>query len=358
MSLRRVTSVCLAAALAAAAPAAAWAGPAAPAPSSAPAAPADGPAPERGTAAAAAPGPGAESSSERSESQAAAAAVLELPALAVEIEVRDGEGRRVARVGPSAGPVTLHLASGAYVLVGPGGAEVAWNTGAPAPDLPAAWRAPTPRPPPPAVVPAAEAPPPPEATEAEVEVEVRARADRLKNGFVDALLSALVPGLGQIRNGQPGKGVGILLSTAGLLTGTILLWPRPDPHEGTGGRRDDTRSAAEEVARLAGFAVASGGFGMLYAGQILDAWQGAQGEPPRPDRDFFLRIETSGMYTIATQPGQPSHRLLQDFNVSFMFEPGRRFTLGFSDIGGGRDRVTGLGHAPALEMGGGIGVHF
>lgn len=280
----------------------------------------------------------------------AEAAELVLPPLRVRIEVHTAEGGRVAVVGPTNERVRLGLGAGrTYVLSGPDGAKVRWSPGQGEPALPEAWTAPEPDVAGPAE-PSPPAPPPAPVVEeapARVEARVEVRSSQTWRRFVHPMMSALVPGAGQMMNGEPGKGVAILVSTVGLLTGTILLWPRPDPHEGTGGRADDTRSAAEEVARLAGFAVASGGFGLLYAGQILDAYQGAVGRPPRPAETFFLRIETAGMYTIAAQPGQPSHRLLRDFNVSFMFEPVRRFTLGFSDIGGGRDPSTGRGMSQA-----------
>ncbi len=278
-----------------------------------------------------------------------AGAVLQLPPLAQPIEIRADGGGRVAVVGPSARPVRVALAPGRYELLGPGQARIAWETGARPPALPEAWRAP---PPPVAAEPtrvrASDRPPPdspvrasdrPEPTPAELASTWR--------WYVFPAASAVIPGTGQMLNGEPGKGVAILLSTAGLLTATIMLWPRTDPREGTGGRADDTTPAAQEVARLAGFGVASGALGLLYAGQILDAHQVARGQLVRPNKDFLLRVELAGLYTIATRPGQPSHQLLRDFNVSFMFEPVPRFTLGFSDIGGGRDRRTGRGTSQA-----------
>jgi len=276
-------------------------------------------------------------------SDAAAGPVLELPPLAHPIEIRADGGARVAVVGPSVRPVRVALAPGRYELLGPGGGRIVWETGASPPALPEAWRAP---PPPvsdePARVRSSDRPPPDSPGRDSDRAEpTPAELASIWRWYVFPAASAIIPGTGQMLNGEPGKGAAILLSTAGLLTATIMLWPRTDPREGTGGRADDTIPATQEVARLAGFGVASGALGLLYAGQILDAHQVARGQPVRPNKDFVLRIELAGLYTIATRPGQPSHQLLRDFNVSFMFEPVPRFNLGFSDIGGGRDRQTG-----------------
>ena len=189
-------------------------------------------------------------------------------------------------------------------------------------------RNPPPRPP----------PPPPQGRTGEgpepmaAKVEATAAAEPTHKRWLSPLLSAVVPGVGQMVNREVGKGVGILLSSLALAGGTVAMQRWRDPSDGAGGADDDTQSSAFEVTRLAARGVFSGALALLYAAQIMDARQAATGEPVRPRRNHKVDLQIARMTTLGRRAGQPAYDLYNDWAVSVMGQPLPRFGVGVSDV--------------------------
>ena len=146
------------------------------------------------------------------------------------------------------------------------------------------------------------------------------------------LLSAVIPGLGQGINQEPGKALAIFTATVGGSLGAAALWRLRDPAEGAA-RGDEGASGGAEIARLGSFALITSGLGLLYLGQIYDAHATARGRKAKAKEDHTLGIELSRYTAVGQRPGQPSHALYDDFALSLMGQVARRVTLGAADLG-------------------------
>ena len=146
------------------------------------------------------------------------------------------------------------------------------------------------------------------------------------------LLSAVIPGLGQGINQEPGKALAIFTATVGGSLGAAALWRLRDPGEGAA-RGDEGASGGAEIARLGSFALITSGLGLLYLGQIFDAHATARGRKAKAKEDHTLGIELSRYTAVGQRPGQPSHALYDDFALSLMGQVARRVTIGASDLG-------------------------
>ena len=146
------------------------------------------------------------------------------------------------------------------------------------------------------------------------------------------LLSAVIPGLGQGINQEPGKALAIFTATVGGSLGAAALWRLRNPDEGAA-RGDEGAPGGAEIARLGSFALITSGLGLLYLGQIYDAHATARGRKARAKEDHTLGIELSRYTAVGQRPGQPSHALYDDFALSLMGQVARRVTLGASDLG-------------------------
>lgn len=146
------------------------------------------------------------------------------------------------------------------------------------------------------------------------------------------LLSAVVPGVGQMVNRQPGKGVGILLGSVALALGAGLL-------QRTGGGTDvSTRGLAggsfgTEAIGAVGYGLLSGGLQMLYASQIMEAYATAAGvRSPDPRTRHRVSLELTRMATIGQRPGDPAAGFFADWNLSVLGQVARRLSVGASDL--------------------------
>ncbi len=144
------------------------------------------------------------------------------------------------------------------------------------------------------------------------------------------LLSALVPGVGQMVNRQPGKGVGILLGTAGGLAAVGALYFTRDRMEGAG-LGQNAVSQGEEAARWIALAGITGVLHLLYAGQIMDAHAVAVNKRPKPRTKHTIFLEFGRMATVGARANQPEMALYRDWSVTVMGQVAKRFTIGISD---------------------------
>jgi len=167
----------------------------------------------------------------------------------------------------------------------------------------------------PALAPTMEAPPP-----------------RRWKRVVAPVLSAVVPGLGQMINRQPGKGVGILFGTIALALGAGLL------QRTSGGTDVSTRglasgSYAGESIGAVGYGVLSGGLQMLYASQIMEAYATASGlRAPEPRTRHRVALELTRMATVGQRPGDPAAGFFADWSLSVLGQVARRFSVGAGDL--------------------------
>ncbi len=211
------------------------------------------------------------------------------------------------------------------IKLAPGGSEVA--------ELPPGMEGP----PPPAVLPSVPVPPPPAPPDTVDPVadpgSRPADPGRSWRRWAAPLLSALIPGVGQMVNKEPGKGVGVLVSSLGLAVGSIALLRARDPFDGAGGHRDDTASDSQEIVTLGAYAGFTGALSLLYVGQILDAARVATGKGVTPRRKYRINLDVTRMTTIGYRAGQPAYALYNDWTVSVLGQAVRRLTVGVADIG-------------------------
>ena len=253
------------------------------------------------------------------------------PAEPMQIAVEDASGRGVATVAVRSDEATvLELPPGSYRLRS---IEGTWSRRVDAPeggevtvDLPAgADLSPIDVPAPDAVD--LQAPIPPELNTP----SNGPRPPASKARWVAPLVSALVPGAGQLVNRQPGKGVGVLAGIIGAIVGTWATVRADDPTEGAA-FDDQGRPAAAEVARLVGLVTFTDALGLLYVGQILDAHAVARGRPADPVTDYKVAVTFNRSSAIGLSPGEPAYALYDDYTLSLMGQVFPRITVGLSDL--------------------------
>lgn len=146
------------------------------------------------------------------------------------------------------------------------------------------------------------------------------------------LMSAAIPGLGQMVNRQPGKGIGFLIGTLALGVGAAVLL-------GASGGTDvaskglASNSFGTEAIGAVGYGLLSGSLQMLYAAQIMDAYATAAGlSGPRPRTNHRVSIDLTRMATIGLRPGDPAAGFFPDWSLSVLAQVARRFSVGAGDI--------------------------
>lgn len=146
------------------------------------------------------------------------------------------------------------------------------------------------------------------------------------------LMSAAIPGLGQMVNRQPGKGVGFLIGTIALGVGAAVLL-------GASGGTDvsskglASNSFGTEAMGAVGYGLLSGSLQMLYAAQVMDAYATAAGVTgPRPRSKHRVSIDLTRMATIGLRPGDPAAGFFPDWSLSVLGQVARRFSVGAGDI--------------------------
>lgn len=199
-------------------------------------------------------------------------------------------------------------------------------------------------PPPPVIelAPPAEGPTPPKASErAPSPAPARTGAGDLPRSTQrKAAASVVVPGLGQMLQGQGPKGAGILIGSLGLVAASLLS--RRPPADPT--RRD----LLSEGARLGGFGLATGALGMLYAGQVMDSFAVARGRRAQADPRWRFRFEAQRMFSLRFSPTPGGVDYLRDWSISLLGQPAPRVFVGASDLS---VHVDSPGGANTLQAG-------
>ncbi len=166
------------------------------------------------------------------------------------------------------------------------------------------------------------------------------------------IFSAVVPGLGQMVNRQPGKGVGFLLGALALGVGSAVLMSTGGTDVSSKGL--DSTSFGTEAIGAVGYGLLSGGLQLLYAAQIMDAYAVASGSRgPRPRTRHRVSLELTRMATVGLRPGDPAAGFFPDWSVSVLGQVARRFSVGVGDL------AIKQGHGFArTTLQGGVRLHY
>lgn len=150
---------------------------------------------------------------------------------------------------------------------------------------------------------------------------------------VAPILSALVPGLGQMVNREYARGAGFLLGTLSLGAGALGLALTRDPSDAaTPGAHG--RTFAADVVGAAGLGLLTGGLHLLYMAQVMDAYAGAIGKrTPKPHTRHKVSLELRRMATVGMRAGDPAAQLYADWNVGVLGQVAPRFSVGLTDLG-------------------------
>ena len=268
-------------------------------------------------------------------------AIVELgPADAREVEVVDGQGNVVATATVRDETATrLELPAGEYEVRGEG-MPAKKVTAAPGERTRVALpgdREPSSRPTgadgetPPLLPDSLKRPRPPRGNEDDLLPPSRRRRKGKWKRWGSPLLSALIPGLGQVVNRQPGKGLAIFASTVGLAVGTYGVVRSGERQDGaTAGEGGEPRGS--EIVRLGALSALSSGLGLLYLGQIMDAHAVAVGKRARPRKDHAVAVELYRFSTVGLRPGEPAYALYDDFTLTVMGQIAPRVSIGVSDL--------------------------
>ncbi|MBZ5714072.1 hypothetical protein [Nannocystis pusilla] len=162
---------------------------------------------------------------------------------------------------------------------------------------------------------------------------------------VAPILSALVPGVGQMVNREYARGAGFLLGSMSLGAASLALALTRDPADAaTAGAHG--RTFTTDVVGAAGLGLLTGGLHLLYMAQVMDAYAGAIGRrSPRPHTNHKLSLELRRMATVGMRAGDPAAHLYADWNVGVLGQVARRFSVGLTDLslkfGPGRAALQG-----------------
>ncbi|MDC0719865.1 hypothetical protein [Nannocystis bainbridge] len=150
---------------------------------------------------------------------------------------------------------------------------------------------------------------------------------------VSPILSALVPGLGQMVNREYARGAGFLLGAVSLGAGALgLALTRDRSDAATAGAHG--RTFAADVVGAAGLGLLTGGLHLLYMAQVMDAYAGAIGKrSPRPHSRHKVSLELRRMATVGMRAGDPAAQLYADWNVGVLGQVAPRLSVGLTDLG-------------------------
>ncbi|MEZ4450022.1 MAG: hypothetical protein R3B09_11135 [Nannocystaceae bacterium] len=150
--------------------------------------------------------------------------------------------------------------------------------------------------------------------------------------IVAPLMSATIPGSGQILNGQPGKGVGMFLGTASLGAGALALYLTRNPLDNSSPGLNGSTFGAE-VVNGAGFGLLTGALSMLYAAQIMDAYGvAAHAGRPKPATRHRFSLQLTRMATVGFRAGDPAAAYYPDWGFNFQAQVYKRLSVGLSDL--------------------------
>lgn len=167
------------------------------------------------------------------------------------------------------------------------------------------------------------------------------------------ILSAMTPGVGQMVNREPAKGVGFLLGAVALGAGSVLLM---GANRGTDLSTPGLNGSSfgGEVVAAAGFGVLSGALQMLYAAQIMDAHAVAAGKrSPSPFTKHKLSLEMGRSATVGVRAGDPAAAFYADWSMSVMGQVRDRLSVGLGDLG-----VKHPAGGARTTLQGGIRIHY
>jgi len=166
------------------------------------------------------------------------------------------------------------------------------------------------------------------------------------------VFSSVIPGLGQMVNREPAKGIGFLVGTVALGVGAGLLMRA---NAGTDLSQPGLRggSFGSEAVSGAGYGLLSGALQMLYAAQIMDAHAVAAGKrSPSPHTRHKLSLEMGRSATVGLRAGDPAAAFYADWSMSVMGQVIPRLSVGASDLS-----VKNMsGSRTTLQ--GGVRVHY
>jgi hypothetical protein len=139
------------------------------------------------------------------------------------------------------------------------------------------------------------------------------------------LLSGLAfPGLGQLANGQPLKGAGLIYGTLGLVAGTVLLY-RAD--------HDGSRPVGAEYVRLGAYGVVSTALPLLWIYAIADAWRWAHDKGEiTPKLEHRLRITAARSFALGFRADPRRPGFYDEWTVSLLGQVAPRWSVGVSDL--------------------------
>lgn len=150
---------------------------------------------------------------------------------------------------------------------------------------------------------------------------------------VAPILSAMIPGLGQMVNREYARGAGFLLGALSLGAGSFVLW-RTQGGLDAAAPGEHGRTFSTDVVSATGFGLLTGGLHLLYMAQVMDAYAGATGKrSPRPHTRHKLSLELTRMASVGLRAGDPAAAFYPDWNISVLGQVARRFSVGLTDIG-------------------------
>lgn len=153
---------------------------------------------------------------------------------------------------------------------------------------------------------------------------IRHRHKHNWRAWVSPLSSALVPGVGQFINGQPGKATGILFGSIAAIVGSSALYKL-----GNYGQRSD----GAEYARLVGYGALSTAIPMLWVYAVADAYRVALGEHVDPLIEHQVRLSLTRTMTVGLRADPSGPGFYDDWGLAIMGQVVPRLSLGISDLG-------------------------
>ncbi len=137
------------------------------------------------------------------------------------------------------------------------------------------------------------------------------------------LLSAFVPGMGQLANGQVLKGIGLLYGTLAVLAGSIALYSNES---------DGTRPLGAEYARLSGYGLLSTGVPLMWIFAIVDAHRVAHQRTPEPKLDHVLRLSLARTMVVGFRADPDRPGFYDEWTGALIGQVARRWSVGLSDL--------------------------
>lgn len=139
------------------------------------------------------------------------------------------------------------------------------------------------------------------------------------------LLSGMLPGLGQLANGQPPKGTLLIYGTIALLGGSVALYLSEN---------DGSRPVGAEYVRLGSYGVLSTAVPMLWIYAIADAWRVAHDRDRQvePAKDHRLRVSVARTATVGFRADTRRPGFYDEWTGALIGQVADRWSFGASDL--------------------------